>query len=135
MRNLYQPSKILSKDDFLKISKALAKSWCQETATFADVTKKWSKDNPSYGQCLVSAAIINDLFGGKLVFDRVNHHYWNELPDGTWQDFTRVQFKNKTNFVVTKLKTKDEALYDEHGIKNKTADRYLLLKQKFQKLI
>lgn len=132
MKNLYQPSKILSKEEFEKIEKALEKSWCGKTATFADMQNKWSEDNKARGQCLVTAVIINDLLGGKLVYDRANHHFWNELPDRTWQDFTRSQFKNGKVFSVTKYKTKDEILYDEHAIKNKTAQRYKLLKQKFQ---
>jgi hypothetical protein len=134
VKNLYQPSKLLSKSEFAKITKALEKSWGEETATFADVKKKWSKDNPPRGQCLVTAVIINDLFGGKLVYDRIHHHLWNELPDGTWQDFTRKQFKTKTALVITKYKTKNEVLSDEHAIKNKTANRYKLLKQKFEEI-
>ena len=132
MKNLYQPSKLLNKKEFEKILRSLEKSWTQETATFADTNNKWSKDNPPRGQCLVTSIIINDLFGGKIVYDRETHHFWNELPDGTWQDFTRSQFKNETSLTITKYKIKDEVLSDDHAIKNKTVDRYKLLKQKFE---
>jgi hypothetical protein len=133
MKNLYQPSKILSKQEFDKISEALKKSWSLETATFADASKKWDKDNPPRGQCMVTAVLIYDLFGGKLVYDRTNHHFWNELPDKSIQDFTRSQFKTETALSMTKYKTKEEVLTDEHAIKNKTKERYNLLKSRFQK--
>ncbi|MFS1427299.1 hypothetical protein LMH73_009075, partial [Vibrio splendidus] len=47
----------------------------------------------------ISALIINDYFGGKLVLwkvflgeDQVGFHYSNELPDGTLFDSTGDQF-------------------------------------------
>ena len=131
MKDLYQPSKLLSKKEFEKIEKALAHAWCKETATFGNEDKQWSSQNPAYGQCMVSSIIINDLFGGKLVYDKVNHHYWNELPDDTWQDFTRRQYKNKVDFIVNRYKTKDDVLSDEYAIKHNAKGRYELLKQKF----
>lgn len=131
MKNLYQESKILSREEFNKIEEALRKCWCEETSTFANADKEqWLEKNPARGQCMITASVINDLYGGVLIYDKVNHHYWNQLPDGTWQDFTREQFKDKVNFVVTKLKTKEDALFDEYGIKNNANGRYLLLKQK-----
>ena len=133
MKNLYQPSKILSKEEFEKIGKALLPSWCKETATFGNVRKRWSINNPARGQCMTTACVINDRFGGKLVYDRTNHHYWNQLPDGTWQDFTRIQFKSDVEFVVTKYKTKEEVLSDEYALKYNAKGRYELLKQKFLK--
>lgn len=133
MKNVYQSSKILTKTEFEKIEKAFEKSWSKDT-TFADISDKWSEDNKAYGQCLVTAAIINDLFGGRLIYDKANSHYWNELPDGSEQDFSRCQFKDERIFSVTKYKTKDGALYDDYGIKIGTPRRYKLLKQKFQEV-
>lgn len=132
MRNLYQTSRLLSKDEFKKIEKALEKTWSSETATFADTTKKWDKNNPPRGQCMTTAAVINDLLGGKLVYDKTNHHYWNQLPDGTWQDFTGKQFKTKVKLVVTKLKTIREVLTDEYALKNNVKEKFTLLKKRFQ---
>ena len=133
MKNLYSLSKLLSKDEFAKISKALQKSWSKDSATFADTSKQWDKTNPPRGQCLVTAVLINDLFGGKLAYDRKNHHFWNELPDKIQQDFTRSQFKNAVKLTLTKYKIKDEVLNDEHAKKHKTAEKYKLFKQKFEK--
>ena len=112
----------------------MEKSWREETATFANPKKKWLKSNSPRGQCLVTSVLINDLFGGKIVYDRTNHHFWNELPDKTWQDFSRSQFKTETPLKITKYKTKREVLSDEHAIKHNTAGRYLLLKQKFEEV-
>ncbi len=132
MKNLYSPSKLLSKQEFSKIIRALEKSWSAQTATFADTTQKWSSSNPPRGQCLVTAVLINDMFGGKLIYARENHHFWNELPDKTRQDLTRNQYKTPQEFVITKYKTKDEVLNDEYALKNKTKDRYNLLRQRFR---
>ena len=133
MKNLYTPSTLLTKSEFLKIERALQRSWSEKTAVFARDEDEWSEQNPAKGQCLPTAALINDLFGGKLVYDKANSHYWNELSDGTWQDFTRVQFADEVRFKVKKLKAKSEALNDSHAIKHGSKRRYELLKQKFLK--
>jgi hypothetical protein len=132
MDNLYTPTKILSKDEFKKIANAFKKSWCKETATFGNVEKRWSAKNPPHGQCMVTACVVNDFFSGRLVYDRINHHYWNEFPDGTWQDFTREQFKYEVNFVVAKYKTKEDVLTDEYALRHNARRKYELLKQKFE---
>jgi hypothetical protein len=55
------------------------------------------------------------------------------LPDGTEQDFTRIQFKKGIDFVITKYRTKEEVLSDDYAIKHNANKRYKLLKQKFLK--
>lgn len=43
-----------------RIANALCKSWSAESST------KWSKDNPTAGQCGVTALVVNDLLGGEI---------------------------------------------------------------------
>lgn len=133
MKNIYQPSKILSKEEFKKIEKTFEKAWSRET-TYIDVLDKWSEDNKALGQCAVTTIIIHDLYGGKMIYDKVNSHYWNELPDGTQQDFSRCQFKDERVFNKTRYKTKQEVLYDENGKRKQTAKKYRLLKQRFMEI-
>lgn len=54
-------------------------------------------DNRSRGQCLVTAMVVQDYYGGKLIRGNcgIEPHYWNELPDGTEVDLTRQQFGGK----------------------------------------
>ena len=74
-----------------KLSRALGQSWSLETSYDP---AGWSKHNCAWGQCAVSALIVQDLLGGDLLVGKVNgiEHYWNELPDGRQLDLTKQQF-------------------------------------------
>lgn len=121
----------MSEKDFRKFEKAFEKAWTKET-TYSDVKDKWTEAEKSYGQCAPTALVVNDLFGGRMLYDKKNFHIWNELPDGTQQDFSRKQFKQPTVFTIYKYKSKDEILTDENGQRTKIDERYKLLKQRFQ---
>jgi hypothetical protein len=89
---------------------AIRASWCLETCDPTD-TAEWSPDNPSRGQCAVTALVVHDLFGGELLEAEVHiqdgsqqgFHYWNRLADAE-VDFTREQF------------TSDEFVQEPHVI-------------------
>jgi hypothetical protein len=70
---------------------ALRSAWSRETS--AD-PRHWSPANPSWGQCAVTALIVQDLFGGSLLRAPLTDgsHYWNQLPNGEEVDLTRDQF-------------------------------------------
>lgn len=79
-----------------KFLEALQNSWSAETSyQKAD----WSPDNPALGQCVVSALVVQDYYGGDLIRfivtgDSINQrHYCNLLSDGTLIDITRSQYK------------------------------------------
>jgi hypothetical protein len=74
-----------------KVSAALSQSWSLETSYDP---AGWSEHNSAWGQCAVSALIVQDLLGGELLVGKVNgiEHYWNELPDGRQVDLTKHQF-------------------------------------------
>lgn len=131
MKNLYTFSQLLDKNIFNKFEKAFEIAWSKET-TFPDVKEKWSNENKAYGQCAITALIIYDLFGGRIIYDKNNFHIWNELPDGTQQDFSRCQFEEDRFFTITKYKTKKEVLYDETGQRTNIVPRYQILKQRFE---
>ncbi len=69
----------------------LREAWC--AATSAD-PERWTPDNPAWGQCAVSALIIQDLLGGELRRCLVDgeSHYFNRIEDGTTVDVTGLQF-------------------------------------------
>jgi len=134
MKNLYQSSKLLSQQEFKRFEKAFKQAWIKDTA-YPDAKEEWSKNNKALGQCVLTALIIYDLYGGRLILDKVNFHIWNELPDGTQQDFSRCQFKEERIFTVTKYKTQEDVLYDETGQRTKILPRYQLLKQRFEEAL
>jgi hypothetical protein len=75
---------------------ALTRCWSRETSADPD---RWSVANPAWGQCAVTALIIQDFLGGDLVRCEVAHnsHYWNVLPSGEEIDLTGQQFRD--NFI------------------------------------
>lgn len=129
MKNFHQKSDLISQETITKIKKALKSAWSLET-TDPDRREQWSEENKALGQCAVTAILIFDLFGRRMIYDKANFHIWNEFPDGTEHDFTRSQFKDERIFSIYKYKTKDDILYDERGLKNNIAEKYQKLKQR-----
>lgn len=134
MKNLYQPSKLLSRQEFKRLEKAFEQAWIKET-TYPDVKEELSEQNKALGQCAITALIVYDLYGGRMIYDKANFHIWNELPDKTQQDFSRSQFLDKRIFTIYKYKTKEDILYDETGQRTKILLRYQLLKQRFEEAL
>ncbi|MCU1300709.1 MAG: hypothetical protein JWQ87_993 [Candidatus Sulfotelmatobacter sp.] len=69
----------------------LRECWSRETSYDPE---KWTPENPTHGQCAITALVIQDLLGGDLLRAKVNgaEHYWNCLPDLGELDLTRDQF-------------------------------------------
>lgn len=60
----------------------LRKAWCRETA-HPSYQSKWSEDNPSLGQCCVTALVIQDQYGGDIYSCKVgsNSHFINIINE------------------------------------------------------
>ena len=54
--------------DLYALEQVLHKSWSKQTAY---CPAEWNKVNPSCGQCAVTALIVNDYFGGDIVWAEV----------------------------------------------------------------
>lgn len=133
MRNIYQKSKLLSMIKSKNLEKMFEKVWIKETA-LPKSQAKWSENNKAYGQCAVTSLIVQDIFGGKLIASMDGSHFWNELPDGTQQDFSRKQFKKPKDFSKYRYVTRKEIL-DSKGAKlAQTRKRYLKFKRLVSKL-
>ena len=94
---------------FLKLRKAIKRSWGIDTA-YKDDISKWSTDNPSAGQCAVTALIIYYYLGGQI-YSGISQdgvvHYWNRIH-GLKIDLTGSQFKETKIFTnITKWKAED----------------------------
>ncbi|NMB91348.1 hypothetical protein GYA37_00700 [candidate division WWE3 bacterium] len=132
MLNLYQNSNLLSKEQFDELESIFKDTWSNNTV-FPNLANKWTRVDKALGQCVPTALIVYDLFGGKLAYDKNNFHVWNVLPDGTNQDFSRCQFKKPTKFNIYEYKTKDEILNSKSACEYKILERYQTLKSKVRK--
>ena len=81
------------------VEQVIRASW--SAASCDPVDAPWSPDNPSKGQCNVTALVVQDHLGGDLLMAEVLNadgtrqgvHFWNRLTDGTEVDLTREQFR------------------------------------------
>src|SRR5262245_5726578 len=85
---------------------ALAQAWSR--ATSADPAN-WSQENPAWGQCAVTALLVQDYLGGTLRRAQVGDisHYWNVLPSGEEVDLTRHQFPEGVEFQNAAPRTRE----------------------------
>lgn len=84
--------KITSLDELFE---NLLEVWCRETA-YPSCQKEYVQDNdPTYGQCAITATLVHDMFGGtihKIKVDGGGTHYFNRI-DGHYIDLTSDQFE------------------------------------------
>jgi len=88
------------------------RSWSAESSAAAE---KWSPENPAWGQCAVTALIVQDTFGGEILRTTAQlpgggtySHYLNRLKDGQLLDLTSCQFPPGTTFGEATPKTTPE---------------------------
>jgi hypothetical protein len=74
-----------------RLQTALKTAWAPETSFDP---AGWSSSNPAWGQCAVTALIVQDHCGGSIVSGEVNGipHFWNRLPTDEDLDLTLGQF-------------------------------------------
>lgn len=108
----------------------VSKAWSAETS--ADPIR-WSNDNPAWGQCAITATVVYDHLGGKILrvevedVENVSSHYYNQLPDGRIIDFTRQQFDSNAVFKNIQERTKEYIISYQ-----KTKERYELLLRRME---
>ena len=70
--------------------------WCKETA-YPSCQKDYDYDNdPTYGQCAITATLVYNLFGGtihKLKVDGGGTHYFNKINDHYEEFIGNRQYK------------------------------------------
>lgn len=118
--------------DLAAIAAAFRKAWTRETSADA---AGWTPEIPAHGQCAVTAALVRDLLGGRVVWgeailpDGVHvSHYWNEVG-GAEIDLTRSQFPSGTLVPVAgRRKPEMEDAYDYVLSAPATSARYEILK-------
>lgn len=105
------------KKEFIEVIKD---SWSNET-TYPG--SNWTKENPALGQCAITALVINDFMGGKIMRCIVENgsHYYN-LIEGKIFDLTASQFNVKIDYSTCEERTREYLLSNKN-----TKERYLLL--------
>ena len=107
----------------------IKEAWCRETAS-PGCQDGWSEDNPSWGQCAITALAVQNLVGGDLmrtVVEGHGSHYYNRLLDGTEIDLTRDQFPEGTEVPPGKVADRQAVLFSERAQSAQTRERYELL--------
>jgi hypothetical protein len=112
------------------IEAALRAGWDAQTCDPVDLP--WSGDNPSKGQCGVTALVLNDLLGGDLMSAEVLYpdgtqqgwHTWNVFADGFEVDLTVDQFREGEQIQPAKRITRPP------GRPTRTPERYDLLRER-----
>ena len=103
----------------------LREVWCEYTCA-PRLRDKWSAENPTVGQCSVTAFLAQDIFGGKVygvTTESGNTHCYN-VVDGCTFDLTSEQFPG----VTLTYENNAEQCREEHFRKEEKRLRYKYLK-------
>ena len=104
----------------------LLKTWCAETCA-PRLRERWSPENPTLGQCSITAFLVQDIFGGivrGIARPDGNFHCYNVIGDCVF-DLTSEQFGTE------KLDYSDsnpEQFRDVHFKKQEKFQRYCQLR-------
>ncbi|KAF3889876.1 MULTISPECIES: YunG family protein [Nostocales] len=71
----------------------LKKCWSKKSSSL------WSSENPSCGQCSVTALVVQEIFGGRILKTSIcdRWHFYNEIQ-GIRYDLTDEQFQTPLNY-------------------------------------
>ena len=119
--------------DILELKELLTESWSEETCS-PGLKTNWSKENPSLGQCAITAMIVNDFFGGKIMrcMASSGSHYYN-LIDNQIVDLTVEQFMGERPLYEEGTERTREYLLSNENTKKRYS--LLLRNLKYNKLI
>ena len=105
---------------------ALRYVWCEYTCA-PRLRAEWSRENPTLGQCSITAFLVQDIFGGKVYGiprDGGNFHCYNVVDDKVF-DLTSEQFGDE----VLTYEGNPEQTREVHFAKEEKKQRYLYLKR------
>ena len=117
--------------DLKSLEQAIRAAWGKDT-WYPPAVDLWTPEKPELGQCTVTALVVQDYFGGELLYCKKFNHYWNRLSDGTEVDLTRAQFPEGTSIVVDEVRQREDVLNGESATRKMTAQRYQLLNQRVE---
>jgi hypothetical protein len=91
---------------YRELEDRLRTAWSSRTAS------KWTSESPASGQCSVTALVVQDLLGGRILKTRVasSWHFYNEVHGGRL-DLTESQFSEPIGYDDLPA-TREETLED-----------------------
>ena len=98
--------------------------WCADTCA-PRMRAEWSASNPTYGQCSITAFLVQDLYGGEVLgipLGDGSYHCFN-VVDGCLFDLTSEQFGDKVLDYTHAVPQSRE----QHFAKREKYERYKLL--------
>lgn len=109
-----------------ELEKIIKLSWTKETC-YPGNRDKWNEENPSLGQCAITALIVNDFIGGKIMRCMCGNisHYYNIINDNII-DLTVEQFEGIIPDYIHGEERTREYIFSNEDTKN----RYLKLLKK-----
>ncbi len=114
--------------DLVVFKRAVEESWGKDTC-YPKCSDQWSQNNPALGQCAVTALLVQDYFGGDILYCSHNDHFFNYVEGLGEVDLTKNQFSEETTICRDEIKTRDEVM----SVNAMTPERYRLLKQRVEK--
>lgn len=115
----------------------LLSCWCKETAypsAQSDIAYNFEND-PTYGQCAITATIVSDFFGGtihKIKVDGGGTHYFNKI-NNKYIDMTSDQFELYN--IPVSYEPNIEVKREFCNKNSNTLERYTLLKNNINKYL
>ncbi len=101
----------------------LEKVYIRETA-HKNWRAQWSKEKPTYGQCVPTALLVQHYFGGQIYKHDIEDHFFN-IVDGNVVDLTKEQFDYELDYSKSKQKQPNLNL-------SQTLERYQILKNRVE---
>lgn len=106
-----------------ELKKVLIAAYDKNTAHYK-WKEKWSKDNPTVGQCVPTALLVQYYFGGDIYKHNLESHYYN-IINGKVIDLTKEQFTYDLDYTNGKIKQPTLS-------QSKTKERFEVLKKKVE---
>lgn len=110
----------------------LSEVWCRETCA-ARMRDKWTQENMTYGQCSITAFLVQDVFGGKVYGvprDNGHFHCYNDV-NGCIFDLTSEQFGDEE----LSYEGNPEQFREDHFRLDDKEERYRYLKSGFDRKV
>jgi len=111
--------------------------WSKETAS-PSCQASWSRHNPAFGQCAVTALLVQNAYGGEIlrtVVEGFGSHYYNRLPDGRDIDLTRGQFPPGTVVPEGQPASREYLLKSPRAVEARTEERYQLAVEQLRTML
>lgn len=115
----------LTEEQLAALCDSIRRAWSRETC-YPPMADNWTPENPSYGQCAVSALMIQTLAGGEILFNERLNHFWNRIH-GIELDITRDQFAVGIDLTPAYPANRSDMLFSEAARQMQTPKRFEVL--------